>query len=76
MNVRNMGKEKNMIKLVVINSEMELYLCDLVGFGQVKGERLREETKGVKVAIINLQDKTARTDLVQSYTVSITESYD
>lgn len=47
--VSNERKEcglKSMIKLVVINSKMELYFCDLVGFVQVKGERIRAVTRG------------------------------
>lgn len=41
MNVRNVGKERCMIELVVINSEMELFLCDFVGFDEIKKQRLR-----------------------------------
>lgn len=34
-----------MIELVVINSKMELFFCDLVGFDKVKEQRLRADER-------------------------------
>lgn len=68
MNVRNVGKKRSMIKLVVINSKMELFFCDLVGFDKVKKRRLRADER-CKSSDYKITKKVAKTNQVQSYAV-------